>query len=154
MGSMDSEFEQNMKPSANAIKEVDETEDLQNFHNYDSLSFAVLATSNSINPLTNSWIRDGGLDIHISNDAKKWQFKIYRLANKGEIIQVENSNVPIEAYGKVRVSVDTPAGKKHITLVRIAFYIIYIYGDNLKLAFYDSGLIFWPSDYAPISCIM
>ncbi|CAD6500739.1 BgTH12-06446, partial [Blumeria graminis f. sp. triticale] len=44
--------------------------------------------------------------------------------------------------------------KNPFDAVRIAFCIIYICGDKQNLVFYDSGLEFWSSSYAPILCIM
>ena len=42
------------------------------------------------------------------------------MPKKGEFVQSGNSSVPIEAYGVVKLKVDTPEGKKHITLENVS----------------------------------
>ncbi|KAF5189162.1 Ribonuclease h-like domain [Thalictrum thalictroides] len=107
------------KTSANAVKQEQETDELLNSYHGNKLNFAALAANQSLNTLKNSWILDGGSDVHICNNSKKWDFKIMRKAERGDSIRAGNSSVPIDAYGTVKVKVDTMSGKKHITLENV-----------------------------------
>ena len=102
--------------STNCIASEYETEELKNFISHCPSNFASLAAADTENNLKNSWILDGGSDVHVCNNITKWGFVIVRNANKGEIIRAGNAPIPIEAYGTVKLKVDTPYGKKHITL--------------------------------------
>lgn len=103
----------------NAILGEQETEELQSSFRGNSLNYAALAATDSINKLRNSWILDGGSDVHICNNAEKWGFKEVKKADKRNFVRAGSSSVPIEAFGTVRVKVDTPAGTKHITLENV-----------------------------------
>ncbi|KAI0992461.1 hypothetical protein K3495_g15724, partial [Podosphaera aphanis] len=96
-----------------------ETEELSNPCQSNPLNFAALATADSECILKNSWILDGGSDVHICNDMSKWDFKISKKAENGASVRAGNSSIQIEAYGSAKVKVDTPNGKKHITLSNV-----------------------------------
>ncbi|KAF5193332.1 Ribonuclease h-like domain, partial [Thalictrum thalictroides] len=106
------------KSSLNLFIQEDDTEELQNSNC--SLSFATLAANDSENDLRESWILDGGSDIHICNDALKWKFETVRKARRDDMVRVGNSSIKIESFGCVKLLVDTPQGKKHITLRNVA----------------------------------
>ena len=107
-------------PLSNAILYEPTTEELQNPFRQNPLNFAALAATESASLLKNSWILDGGSDIHICNDAKKWNFEITKRASKNDFIRAGNTTIPIEAYGSMKLQVDTLSGKRHITLKNVA----------------------------------
>ena len=106
------------QPSSNAIDHEQDTEELQNSFRNDHMNFATLTATDSAHTLKDSWILDGGSDIHICNDATKWGFQTVKQA-RNNVIRAGNSTIPIEAYGNVKVKVDTPSGKRHITLYNV-----------------------------------
>ncbi|KAI1001312.1 hypothetical protein K3495_g6889 [Podosphaera aphanis] len=104
---------------ASCYREED-SEELQNSYSANSLNFATFIITDSQDILKNSWILDGGSDIHICNNSTKWQFQETKKPQKGEFIHAGNTTIPIESYGTVKVMVDTPNGKRHITLYNIS----------------------------------
>ncbi|KAF5200461.1 Reverse transcriptase family protein [Thalictrum thalictroides] len=107
-------------PSVNTAIHEKNTEELLDSYRGNPLSFASLAAIDSVDSLTDSWILDGGSDIHICNNSAKWNFQTTRQPREGEFIRAGNSTIPIEAYGNVKINVDTPTGEKHITLKNVA----------------------------------
>lgn len=96
------------KPLANFIVNEDEIEELQNSYTKFSTNFASLAATDTIESLKDSWILDGGSDVHICNDADKWGFIKFKNAKGDDVVRAEKSAIPIEAYGTVKIKVDTP----------------------------------------------
>ncbi|KAI1003455.1 hypothetical protein K3495_g4750 [Podosphaera aphanis] len=105
--------------AALANARINETEDLLSTYQSGPSNFAALATIDAENTLENSWILDGGSDVHICNDMSKWDFQISRKAENGSSVRAGNSSIPIEAYSTAKVLVNTPNGKKHITLENV-----------------------------------
>ena len=88
----------------------------KNYFSHFPASFTSLAAADTRDNLKNSWILDGGSNVHVCNNEKKCGFLTVRHAKKGEFIGAGNASIPIEAYGTVKLRVDTPKGKKHMTL--------------------------------------
>lgn len=50
----------------------------------------------------------------------RWQFEKVWTTDKKDFVQFRNSDIQIEAYGIVRIKVDTPEDRRHITLTNLA----------------------------------
>lgn len=83
------------------------------------MNFATLAVVDSKCHLKDSWVLDGCSNTHIHNDAQKCNFKITKKAHKEDIFRVRNSSLQIECFGQVKMIVDTPEGKRFITLANV-----------------------------------
>lgn len=74
----DWEHQQVEAHSANAIAKEPQTEGSFCSYGGSPASFSALIASNTANSLKISWILDGELDVHLYNDAKKWNFKFLK----------------------------------------------------------------------------
>ncbi len=68
--------------------------------------------------LRDTWILDSGANSHVCNDRRR--FKFVRMAAEGEELIAGKSVYPIEAFGSVLVTIQSPNGPARIELLDVA----------------------------------
>ena len=64
--------------------------------------------------LFTSWILDGGSGINICNDSMLYRFEKERECTDGSYVVAGEGPMPIIAYGKVKIPINTPNGKSNL----------------------------------------
>ena len=77
-----------------------------------------LASNSSDYNLQDSFILDSGATVHVCNSHKR--FATFTPASKDDLLYVGNTIIPIEGFGLVDVTIQTPAGLKLIELLNTA----------------------------------
>jgi len=82
--------------------------------------YSALGSSKDRKRLYNSWTLDNASDIHVCNDENRSEFKKTRDALPGDEIVGGKTSYPIEAFGTVKINVQTPKGQQNIELSDVA----------------------------------
>lgn len=92
--------------------------------------------------LRSSWVMDHGSSVHVANDTMRQRFIKEEDCTDGSTVVSGNGPLPIVAYGRMNIKVDTPTGKSNMTLLNVAyvpdFMVNIVSGSILE----DKGLDF------------
>ena len=83
-------------------------------------SFAVQATDMTY-PLESSWISDNGLDTHVCNSTMLSRFTQTRSAHPKDQFTAGTQTLPIECFGTIDMTIQTPTGFQLLTLGEVAY---------------------------------
>lgn len=104
--------------------------------------------------LNSTWILDGGSNCHVCNSTMLSRFTRQRQAQHGEFLIAGNTYLPIEYYGTITITIETPSGSGIITLLNVAYVADFmtnivsqdilrskgLYFDNWKMHLHREGV--------------
>ncbi|KAG6995781.1 hypothetical protein G7Y79_00042g078860 [Physcia stellaris] len=99
-------------------------------------------SSSSSYSLRSSWLMDHGFGIHVANSTMKQRFQKERDCTDGSKVMSGMGPLPILAYGRMRIDVDTPTGKKPMELLNVSYVPDFMVNIVAGSILADKGLHF------------
>ena len=98
--------------------------------------------SSSNYALRSSWVLDHGSGIHVTNKTMKQRFVKERDCTDGSMVVSGMGSLPILAYGRMRITVNTPTGKKQMELLNVSYVPDFMVNIVAGSILADKGLHF------------
>lgn len=153
-----SKVEESLQRSKEWQQAKDKKEDKKEERKEDVGAFTAIRTAYSTDKSTSnysirsSWILDNGSNNHVCNSTMQSRF-VRQWDGGGDYLTVGTQRLPIECYGTIGITVQTPTGPKNLTLLNVAYvadfmtnlvsqdllYVKGLYFDNWKLHLHREG---------------